>query len=184
VDVVTPGGKMPVPDAVSMPKDAAREKATRENLEKLIAKPGSLEALDGKALDGYAAIVIPGGYAPMVDLAESPVMGNALALAMKRGAIVAAICHGPAAFLSVKTKQWPFAGYRMAPFSNAEEAAWLKERKLAWQVEDRLREAGAKVEPGGVWASVVIRDRNVITGQNSPSVEAFTDELLKALRER
>ena len=72
----------------------------------------------------------------------------------------------------------------MAPFSNAEERAWLNERKLEWQVEDALREAGAKVEPGGVWESVVIRDRNVITGQNSPSVDAFTDALLAALAER
>jgi putative intracellular protease/amidase len=188
VDVVTPGGKTPVPDAVSLPRDPARAKATREAHAKLdgIAKPGSLEALDDAALAKYAAIVIPGGYAPMVDLAASPAMGAALEGAMKRNAIVAAICHGPAAFLSAKSAKggWPFAGYRMSPFTNAEEAAWLKEKKLPWYVETSLRDAGAVVETAGNWESKVIRDRNVITGQSSPSVDAFTDALLAALAER
>jgi putative intracellular protease/amidase len=188
VDVVTPGGKTPVPDAVSLPKDPARAKAVREAHAELegVAKPGSLEALDEAALAKYAAIVIPGGYAPMVDLASSPAMGAALAGAMKRNAIVAAICHGPAAFLSAKPANgaWPFAGYRMSPFTNAEEAAWLKEKRLPWYVETSLRDAGADVETAGNWESKVTRDRNVITGQSSPSVDAFTDALLAALAER
>ena len=187
VDVVTPGGKVPVPDAISLPRDPARAKATREALAKLpgLAAPGSLEALDAKALQRYAAIVIPGGYAPMVDLADSPKMGDVLRGAMKRGAIVAAICHGPAAFLSAKTgRDWPFAGYTMSPFTDDEEAAWLKDRKMPWYVESSLREAGAKIDKGGPWQSKVTRDRNVITGQSSPSVDAWTDALLAALAER
>lgn len=188
VDVVTPGGKTPAPDAVSLPRDPARARATREAHAKLegLAKPGSLEALDETALAKYAAIVIPGGYAPMVDLAVSPAMGAALRSAMKRKAIVAAICHGPAAFLAAKseTGSWAFAGYRMSPFTNAEEAAWLKEKKLPWYVETSLRDAGAVVETAGVWQSKVTRDRNVITAQSSPSVDAFTDALLAALAER
>lgn len=188
VEIVTPGGKKPSPDPVSLPRDPRRAKATREGLAKLegVARPGSLEALDDAALAKYDAIVIPGGYAPMVDLAASPAMGAALAGAMKRNAIVAAICHGPAAFLSAKSANgaWPFAGYRMSPFTNAEEAAWLKEKKLPWYVETSLREAGAVIETAGVWESKVTRDRNLITAQSSPSVEAFTDALLAALAER
>lgn len=188
VDIVTPGGKIPVPDAISLPRDPARAAATREAHTKLagLLSPGSLEALDEKALAKYAAIVIPGGYAPMVDLAPSAAMGAALRGAMKRGAIIAAICHGPAAFLSAKSKSgdWPFKGYTMSPFTDAEEAAWLEGRKLPWYVETSLREAGAKIDKGGTWESKVTRDRNVITGQSSPSVDAWTDALLAALAER
>lgn len=186
VDLMTPGGKIPVVDAISLPPDATRARAAREVHEALVARPGTLEALEPAALDDYIAVVIPGGYAPMVDLAGSEAMGRVLTRAMERGAVVAAICHGPAAFLSARhgKGQWPFAGYRMAPFTNAEELAWLKDRKLRWRVEDELREAGAKIESGGVWKSVVVRDRNVLTAQNSPSVDAFTDALLNALAER
>lgn len=188
VDVVTPGGKTPKPDAVSLPKDPSRARKAREALATLdgLAKPGSLEALDEAALAKYAAVVIPGGYSPMVDLAASPEMGAALEGAMKRKAIVAAICHGPAAFLSAKSAKggWPFAGYRMSPFTNAEEAVWLHEKKLSWYVETSLRDAGAVIETAENWESKVTRDRNVITGQSSPSVDAFTDALLAALAER
>lgn len=187
VDVVTPGGKVPVPDAISLPRDPARAKTTRDAHAKLagLTAPGSLEALDAKTLERYAAIVVPGGYAPMVDLASSAKMGEVLRGAMKRGAVVAAICHGPAAFLSAKSGgEWPFAGYTMSPFTDDEEAAWLKDRKLTWYVETSLREAGAKIDKAGAWQSKVTRDRNVITGQSSPSVEAWTDALLAALQER
>ena len=188
VDVVTPGGKRPAPDPVSLPRDPAKARATRDTHAKLpgLASPGSLEALDAAALDRYAAIVIPGGYAPMADLASSEAMGRLLRAAMKKGTVIAAICHGPAALLSTRTEgePWPFTGYRMAPFTNAEEKAWLKDRRLAWQLEDALRASGAKIESGGLWQSVVVRDRNVITAQNSPSVHAFTDALLAALAER
>lgn len=183
VDVATPGGKPPAPDAASLPRDPAGARAVREAHARLpgLAEPGTLEEL-GAAADRYAAIVIPGGYAPMADLADSEAMGAILRRAMEREAIVAAICHGPAALLAAKgTAPWPFTGYRMAAFSNAEEQAWLKERRLVWRLEDALRDAGAKVEPGGLWDRVVIRDRNLITAQNSPSVEAFTDALLSAL---
>ena len=138
VDVVTPGGRTPSPDPVSLPKDPEKATAARASLSKLagILTPGSLEALDSAAVDRYAAVVIPGGYAPMVDLAASSALRDVLMRMMMHGKVVAAICHGPAAFLSTKRPPapWPFAGYRMAAFTNAEEEAWLKERKLSWRV--------------------------------------------------
>ena len=181
VVIATPGGAVPSPDPHSLPADAAAE---TKRLAEIVAKPSKLE--DVWHDESFAAVVIPGGYAPMVDLAESNDMGRLLERAMAKGTIVAAICHGPAAFLSVRRKDqvWPFAGYRMAAFTDGEESAWLKERRLRWTVESALRKQGAKVEPGANWASVVIRDRNLITGQSSPSVRAWTDALLEALEKR
>lgn len=188
VDIVTPGGKTPTPDPASLSTDPAKAKAMRESLAKIdgLAKPGALESLtEREAMKRYAAVVIPGGYGPMVDLSASPAMLEVLYSAMLQDKIVAAICHGPAAFLSTvrPPAPWSFQGYRMAPFTNAEEAAWLKERKLAWQLEDALRKNGAKIESAGVWESKVVRDRNVITAQSSPSVGAWTDAILAALAE-
>lgn len=187
VDIVTPGGRTPVPDPASLSGDPVKAQATRDAHAKIegLVKPGSLEAIDRKAMDKYAAVVIPGGYAPMVDLSASPAMREVLYGAMMNNKIVAAICHGPAAFLSTKRPPapWAFKGYKMAPFSNDEEAAWLKERRLAWQLEDALFNAGAVIETAGPWQKKVVRDRNVITAQSSPSVDAFTDAILAALAE-
>ena len=55
--------------------------------------------------------------------------------------------------------------------------------KARVRLEDALRKNGAKIESGGVWESTVVRDRNVITAQSSPSVGAWTDAILAALGE-
>ncbi len=178
IDVATPGGQVPVPDPVSLGEGegAARLLAYLESVSAL-KSPIALEEVDPTA---YCAVVIPGGYAPMVDLTDSPAMARVLRSALERNALIAAICHAPAALLSVLEagKPWPFTGYRMVSFTNAEEQAWLGDKRLAWQVEDRLRDAGAKFESSGEWASKIVLDRNLLTGQNSPSCAEFTTALL------
>ena len=180
VDIASPGGVPPTADPASLGNATVeRYLASVEGL----AKPIALESLDADALAGYAAVVVPGGYAPMVDLARSPHMARVLASALRRNVPIAAICHGPAALLSLeeKGKPWAFAGRRMAAFTNAEEDAWLKGRKLRWNVETELRKAGAKVETAPPWKTQVVVDGNLITAQSSPSTRAFTEALLAAL---
>lgn len=189
VDIATPGGKVPTPDPYSASArglgSEARAQATAAWLKKLpgLRHPQVLEKVDAS---GYDAIYVPGGYAPMVDLRSSGALGRILREAMADERIVASICHGPAAFLSAEQEgqPWVFEGYEIAAFTNAEERAWLKERKLEWRVEDALKEAGARHTHTGTWGSHVVRDRNVITGQNAPSVRAFTQTLLEALAEK
>lgn len=175
VDIATPAGAVPTADPASLGKygpDLAKIDA--------LMKPLALESVDPSL---YDAIVIPGGYAPMVDLARSTEMARVLASAIERKIPIAAICHGPAALLSLreKGKAWAFAGKRMAAFTNEEEAAWLKKRKLRWNVETELRAAGAKIETAKPWKSQVVVDGNLITAQSSPSAKAFTEALLAAL---
>jgi putative intracellular protease/amidase len=52
-----------------------------------------------------------------------------------------------------------------------------------WFVEDVLKEKGAIVENGAAWGSNVVRDRNLITGQNPQSSEDVAKEVIKALAE-
>ncbi len=184
IDVATPGGRVPTPDPIST-GEGKRAVALQAYLDgnSSLRKPLVLAEIDDARAATYRAIVLPGGFAPMADLADSPAMARLLETAAEHEILVAAICHAPAALLSVRRpgKPWPYAGYRMVAFTNAEEQAWRGEKKLAWQVEDRLREAGAKFEHGGVWASHVVLDRNLLTGQNSPSCAEFTRVLLEEL---
>jgi len=184
VDVATPGGLVPSPDPQSMGSGEGAE-GLRPYLRAVpeLRTPMRLEGIAEDRFAELAAVVLPGGYAPMVDLAFSDAMAGVLRSALARGTVIAAICHAPAALLSVLGPEgrWPFQGYRMVSFTNAEEKAWLGEKRLVWRVEDKLREAGAEFVHGGVWDSKVVVDRNLITGQNSPSCGDFTRALLDAI---
>jgi putative intracellular protease/amidase len=52
----------------------------------------------------------------MVDLSDNPVAGRLLAALCRKGALVGALCHGPAVLLSAPERAdglWLFDGYRM-----------------------------------------------------------------------
>jgi putative intracellular protease/amidase len=191
VDIATPGGVVPQVDPYSASArglaSEARAEETRKFLESLhgLKKPLKLESLSASQVDGYAGVVVPGGYAPMFDLAESKAMGRVLRQAMAGGVVVASICHGPAAFLSARSPDgsWTFKGYRMASFTNAEEQRWFKDDKMPWLVEDALKKAGARWVGKAPWHSNVVRDRNLLTAQSAPSVSGFSSELVKMLDE-
>lgn len=71
----------------------------------------------------YDAVVVPGGLGPMVDIARNPDVQKAIARAWTTGKIVAAVCHGPCAFLGVDVGNGkPFLeGKRITAFSKSEE---------------------------------------------------------------
>ena len=48
-------------------------------------------------------------------------------------------------------------------------------------MEDALKEKGAVIENGAAWSSNVVRDGNLITGQNPQSSEDVAKEVLAAL---
>ena len=62
--------------------------------------------------------------------------------------ILAAVCHGPAAFLTAHRPDgtWLFRGRRLTGFSNEEETAATVAGNAPWLLEDRLRLAGALYE--------------------------------------
>lgn len=79
---------------------------------------------------------------------------------------------------------WQYAGYRMTIFSNEEEAPVEKDAfhgHLPFHVEDALRAAGGRVENGPKFQPFVIRDRELITGQNPASDRDLAAKLLEAL---
>ena len=48
-------------------------------------------------------------------------------------------------------------------------------------MEDALKDKGAVVENAAAWSSHVVRDGNLISGQNPQSSEDVAKEVLKAL---
>lgn len=187
VHIATPGGKKPTVDQVSLAAESAggedRAQGFRDYLEKIdgeLAHPLVLADVD---LAAYDAVVMPGGHGPMADLYKDADLGRLLLAANRDGKIIAPFCHGPAGLLSATDDDGTFAfeGRRLTVFTNEEELGGGTGENTPWLVEDALKEKGAVIENGAAWSSNVVRDGNLITGQNPQSSEDVAKEVLAAL---
>jgi len=74
----------------------------------------------------------------------------------------------------------------MTVYTNAEEKyteAKKMNGELPFYPEIALRNAGGKLQQSKMWASHVVRDRELITGQNPASDKKFIKAFLGALSE-
>ena len=213
VEVATPDGNAPTMDAHSnevslFGNDPAKlqQALTFVQTHPTMQKPLKLSEVVAKGLSKYAGVYLPGGHAPMNDLMQDASLGSALRHFHDNNKPTALLCHGPVATLAALPSAkdyraalvagapakstgsgWQYAGYRMTSFSNSEEApvqmAVLK-GNLEFLVADALSTAGGKVENGPDWQPFVVRDRELITGQNPASDHEIAEALVKALNER
>ncbi|MFF2525043.1 type 1 glutamine amidotransferase domain-containing protein [Streptomyces liangshanensis] len=190
--VVTPGGRPAVVDDISLTAQAnngdeekvAELRAYLENVKDLLASPGRLEDVDPAGFDG---VFVPGGHGPMQDLAVNEDVARVLqALLPDRSKVVAGLCHGQAAFLPAGDEkgQWLFKGRRLTSFTDEEETQTGLAANAPWLIGSRLTAAGADYVPGPAWASHVIVDDNLVTGQNPASAADAAQAVLKELAAR
>ena len=132
----------------------------------------------------YDAYFVAGGHGVMWDLAKDSPASRLLGGVADMGKVVAAVCHGPAAFATTKLKNGDsiVKGRRVTSFSDEEEAAVHLTDTVPFLVESRLKELGGKYERGPAWSSFAVRDGNLVTGQNPQSSVATAREVLAALR--
>ena len=187
VRIATPGGTKPTVDQVSLAGESAggedRAQSFRDYLSRIdgeLSQPLVLADVDVAA---YDAVVMPGGHGPMADLFQDRDLGRILSAADREGKIIAPFCHGPAGLLSATDDAgaFVFAGRRLTVFTNEEELGGGTGENTPWLVEDALKDKGAVIANGAAWTSNVVRDGNLITGQNPQSSEDVAKEVLKAL---
>ncbi|MBW4095768.1 MAG: type 1 glutamine amidotransferase domain-containing protein [Acidobacteria bacterium] len=187
VQIATPGGVKPTVDQVSLAPESAggqdRADGFRDYIASIDAELTSpLVLADVNAAD-YDAVVIPGGHGPMADLYKDADLGKILIAANKAEKIIAPFCHGPSALLSAVDDDgtFAFAGRRLTVFTNEEELNGGTGPNTPWFVEDVLKDRGAIIENAAAWSSNVVRDGNLITGQNPQSSADVAKEVTKAL---
>ena len=161
----------------------------------------SLSRVEQIGYDHYDAVFVPGGHAPMQDLSVSPEMGKLLRAFHTQGKPTALLCHGPIALISalpdakaytaklesnpkVTDSGWIYSGYKMVSFTNNEEQAakgMFNGGQMKFTPETALSNAGAQFQAGEKWASHVVVDRELITGQNPSSAIDLGKILVKRL---
>lgn len=148
--------------------------------------PVALSSLSDEQLASFDAMFAPGGHGPMVDLPENPDVARLLAVLHEQGKTISALCHAPALLLAAPDRidgQWMFEGFRLTSYTNEEEDQnKIGRLGMPWLLASALQNAGAIFDDAPYpWASHVVVDRNLITGQNPYSTEATADAVLKSL---
>ncbi len=164
------------------------------------------QAIEG-GLDQYKAVFVPGGPAPMIDLMASRELGNILVYFHEHDRTTILLCHGPVALASTTgdpvayqkalrsgdvdaarkiAAGWPYAGYNMTIFSDAEEkiaAQYVFKGDPFFFPQDALQIAGGNISNAAeAWQPHAIVDRELITGQNPASDATLMDIVLRALK--
>ncbi|TWI65401.1 putative intracellular protease/amidase [Pseudoduganella lurida] len=150
---------------------------------KAIRRMGRSRKLSEVDVLDYDAIFFPGGLGPMVDIALDPEVKRAVARAWDAGRIVAAVCHGPAAFLGVTLEDGTrlVQGRKLTSFSDEEEANYAQ-ADVPFNLETALRAEGAEYSSVAPWQPGVVVDGRLLTGQNPASGGPLAQAIVAALQ--
>ncbi|MHA6720496.1 type 1 glutamine amidotransferase domain-containing protein [Sphingomonas sp. RS6] len=186
ITLASPKGGQPPLDPKSDAPDAQTAATDRFKADKeaqhALANTVTLGEVDPADFD---AVFYPGGHGPLWDLAEDPRSIALIEKALAAGTPSAFVCHAPGVLRHVKGADGEplVKGRRVTGFTSSEEAAVELTDVVPFLVEDMLKAAGGDYQHGDDWASFVLTDGNLITGQNPASSEAAASALLAALAE-
>lgn len=179
VDVASPrGGVVPI--------DPRSDEEAEEEWEDARSRLRDTIRLADVDADSYDALFLPGGHGTMYDFPGDPDLGRLVAEFAASDRVIAAVCHGPAAFVDVEDGDGEpvVSGIRMTAFTDAEEEETGLADAMPFLLESRLRERGAEFEAGDPWSDHVVVDGTWVTGQNPRSSAGVAEAIVHAIQER
>jgi putative intracellular protease/amidase len=183
--VASPKGGQPPLDPKSDAEDAQTDDTRRfkADAEAQAALAATQKLADVKAED-FDAVFYPGGHGPLWDLANDPVsigLIQAFAAAEKPTGFV---CHAPGVLKDVKGADGEslVKGRAVTGFTNSEEEAVGLTQVVPFLVEDMLTANGGRYSKGADWASYVVTEGALVTGQKPASSREAAEALLKLLK--
>jgi putative intracellular protease/amidase len=183
--IASPKGGQPPIDPKSEAPDAQTEATKRfssdSDLQAKLANTVKLADVDSADFD---AVFYPGGHGPLWDLANDEKSIALIEAFYNAEKPVALVCHAPAALARVSTPdgQPLVSGKQVTGFSNSEEEAVQLTEVVPFLLEDELKKLGGLYSKGADWASYVLKDGLLITGQNPASSEEAARVLLTMLQ--
>lgn len=186
VTLASPKGGQPPLDPKSDETDAQTD-ATRRFRTDSTAQAALADTLPLGEIDPYDfdAVFYPGGHGPLWDLAEDKDSKTLLEAFYASNKPIAAVCHAPGVLKNVNAPdgQPVVKDKKVTGFTNSEEQAVGLTDVVPFLVEDMLKAKGAQYSKAADWASYVVEDGHLITGQNPASSEAVAQALLKRLEQ-
>jgi putative intracellular protease/amidase len=185
ITLASPKGGQPPIDPSSDTAENQTPATIRFKADKLLQKRlANTEPLSTMDADDYDAIFYPGGHGPLWDLSNDTDSIELIEHFWKSKKPVAAVCHAPAVLLNVKDGDGvPLVkGKKVTGFTNSEEEAVQLTGVVPFLLEDELKSKGGIYSKADNWASHVVKDGMLITGQNPASSEAVAKTLLEILK--
>lgn len=130
----------------------------------------------------YDAIFVPGGLAPLVDLADDALIKKVVKEIYERGAVVGAVCHGPVSLLNVKLSDGSYLvnGKNISSFTTEEEDGYAR-ADVPFDLQTELTAQGAIYHTVAPWQPFSITDGNLVTGQNPASGRGAGEKIVAIL---
>ncbi len=184
VILASPKGGQPPLDPSSDAEDAQTEATKRfkgdEAAKKVLAHTAVLSDIEA---EGFDAIFYPGGHGPLWDLAEDRDSKQLIESFFINDKPVGAVCHAPAVFKHAKGKDGKplVSGKQVTGFTNSEEDGVGLTDVVPFLIEDMLKANGGEYQKGDDWASFVLVDGKLVTGQNPASSAEAAHKLLSLL---
>ena len=184
ITLATPKGGQPPLDPKSDSEDSQTEATKRfkadSDAQNALANTKVLSQL---TTDGSDAVFYPGGHGPLWDLANDADSIRLIEAFAAKDLPIAAVCHAPAVFKSTNGPDGKplVSGKRVTGFTNTEEDAVGLTDVVPFLVEDMLASNGGHYEKGDDWASFVLTDGKLVTGQNPASSEEAAQALMDLL---
>lgn len=177
------GGQPPVDpssDSEGAQTDATKRFKADEAAQKDLANTAVLSTISS---DGFDAIFFPGGHGPLWDLAEDEDNTALIEAFASSDRPIGAVCHAPAVFKHTKGADGKplVSGKTVTGFTNTEEDAVGLTDIVPFLVEDMLKSNGGDFQRGDDWASFVVTDGKLVTGQNPASSDLAAHKLLALL---
>ena len=184
VTLASPKGGQPPVDPTSDADDAQTAATKRFKDDKAAQNDlANTVVLSTVAADGFDAIFYPGGHGPLWDLAEDADSIKLIETFAADERPIGAVCHAPAVFKHPKGTDGEslVSGKTVTGFTNTEEEGAGLTQVVPFLVEDMLRANGGKYQKGADWASFVVTDGKLVTGQNPASSEDAARKLLSLI---
>lgn len=187
MDIASPaGGKIPLD-----PESLSHEVLEALGTEKRYKDRGYMNLLENtlKVSDidpaDYDAIYLTGGHGVMFDFPTSAELEALIARFYESHKIVSSVCHGACGLLDVKLSNGDFLvdGKNLTGFSWKEEMLANRADAVPFNLEEELKKRGAHYSTAPVpFATHLVEDELLITGQNPASAQAVGQAVVKRLQ--
>lgn len=132
----------------------------------------------------YSAVYFVGGHGTMWDFPGDAHVQKITRELYESRAPVGAVCHGPAALVSVKLSDGSYlvAGKDVSSFTDSEEEKVGLTKVVPFLLASKLEQRGAKHRPAPDFQKQVVVSGDLVTGQNPASAAGVAEKIVGLLR--